>query len=166
MSPPLRSRSILTAHRCRSSKRHHLRVLCLDLRAHLHRGAPPPRAPTASPPTRRLPRLAAGLCLLLQRHSAPPVWAIFVALVDRATAVAESNLTRKYFATAVMDLQQRFTSEFVAGISRDAPDPSSISRASKKVDKNTLHFQFLMSNTIVQLYFSVQVTTILYYPYA
>jgi hypothetical protein len=86
--------------------------------------------------------------------------------VDRATAVAESNLTRKYFATAVMDLQQRFTSEFVAGISRDAPDPSSISRASKKVDKNTLHFQFLMSNTIVQLYFSVQVTTILYYPYA
>ncbi|KAL5647805.1 hypothetical protein ACJX0J_042160, partial [Zea mays] len=119
--------------------RHHLRVLCLDLWAHLHRGASPPPAPTASPPTRRLPRLAARLCLLLQRRSALPVWAIFVALVDLATAVAESNSTsRKYFATAVMDFQQRFASESVAGISRDALVPSSISRASKEVDKNTL----------------------------
>jgi hypothetical protein len=100
--------------------------------------APPPPAPTASPPTHRLPRLAARLYLLLQRRSAPPVWAIFVALVDHPTTVAERNSTRKYFATTVMDFWQWFASESIAGISRDAPDPSSISRASKKVDKNTL----------------------------
>ncbi|KAL5652636.1 hypothetical protein ACJX0J_038094, partial [Zea mays] len=40
------------------------------LRAHLHRGASLPPAPAASPPTRRLPCLAACHCLarLLQTH--------------------------------------------------------------------------------------------------
>ncbi|ONM19308.1 Peptidase M20/M25/M40 family protein [Zea mays] len=90
---------------------------------------PPPIASPvylSSPPTstvaaRHHLRVLSRLYLLLQRRSTLPVWAIFVALVDHVTAVADSNSTRKYFATTVMDFQQRFALESVAGISRDAP---------------------------------------------